>query len=346
MQPSLTDTPAASQWTETLANLNILWILGIIAVLSVLRFALVRSKFDAAHSWSEMLESGMIAVALVFLIIRPFVLQAFFIPSASMEPTLLGNNGTGDRILVNKFGYRFSSPQHDDVVVFLAPPAATVPDGLAPDSDFIKRLIGMPGDHLEVVGGVVYVDGQPHNHADVRQALARAGEFGPEAQAAGYVSQADHHVKFAPDGVLADTHLVSLSRLGAILTNTPNAKVLVEPGYVIRDGQKLNEPFIGEDPDYDMKMWQGEPLKRAHGEVDDTTYQNVYLLAYQPISSAQFQADWSHPTGTVPAGNYMMMGDNRNDSSDGTNWGPLESHRVVGRAQFIFWPPSRIGVIH
>ena len=41
-----------------------------------------------------------------------------------------------------------------------------------------------------------------------------------------------------------------------------------------------------------------------------------------------------------------MMGDNRNDSNDSTNWGLLDSKRVVGRAQFVFWPPSRMGLIH
>ena len=106
MQPTLTETAASPSLTETLANLNILWILGIIVALSLVRLAFVSSKSETARSVSEMLESGMIAVALVFLIIRPFVIQAFFIPSPSMEPTLLGKNNSGDRILVNKFGYR------------------------------------------------------------------------------------------------------------------------------------------------------------------------------------------------------------------------------------------------
>ena len=124
--------PAASSWTDTLANANILWILGVIAALSVLRFALLSLKTPAGRSLTEMLESGMIVVALVFLVIRPFVLQAFFIPSASMEPTLLGDKGSGDRILVNKLDYRLHRPRRGDVVVFLAPPEATVPDWAAP----------------------------------------------------------------------------------------------------------------------------------------------------------------------------------------------------------------------
>ncbi len=99
----MTDTPSPQSFTEMLANLNILYILAIVAGLTVLRLAFVYVPNQTARSIAEILESGMIAVALVFLIIRPFLLQAFFIPSPSMEPTLLGKNGSGDRILVNKF---------------------------------------------------------------------------------------------------------------------------------------------------------------------------------------------------------------------------------------------------
>ena len=130
------------------------------------------------------------------------------------------------------------------------------------------------------------------------------------------------------------------------MTGTGRAVVRIKPGYVLRNRRKLDEPYTAEDPDYDMKMWQGLPLKQAHGILDDSVYQNVDLLQAQPISSAQFAADWAHPTEAIPAGRYLMMGDNRNDSSDGTYWGTLAERRVVGKAQFVFWPPSRIGLVH
>ena len=338
--------PAAASLSETLGNLNVLWILGLVAGLSVLRFALLRSQSQTSHAWAETAETGLIAVTVCLLIFRPFLMQAFYIPSASMEPTLLGNDSAKDRILVNKFSYRFRKPQQGDVVVFLAPPEATVPDGLPPDSDFIKRLVGLPGDRVEVVGGVVYANSQPHNHADVRQALARAGEFGEAVQAAGLVSQSDHHVRFVSGGVLADGRLVPSSQLATILTGMPNAVIRIKPGYVLRNGEKLDEPYIAEDPDYDLKMYHGEPLKQAHGLLDDSVYQAIDLLQSQSISPAQFAADWAHPTDPIPAGRDLMMGDNRNDSSDGTYWGTLEARRVVGKAQLIFWPPSRIGLVH
>ena len=55
---------------------------------------------------------------------------------------------------------------------------------------------------------------------------------------------------------------------------------------------------------------------------------------------------YAQPTEPLPAGHYLMMGDNRNDSNDGTNWGPLEAWRVVGPARVVFWPPADMGVVH
>ncbi len=90
----------------------------------------------------EFLDSALIALLLVFCILRPFVVQAFWIPSGSMEPTLQVN----DRILVNKFVYHFREPYVSDIIVFRAPPAA---DHL--DRDFIKRVVGTPGDRIAVL---------------------------------------------------------------------------------------------------------------------------------------------------------------------------------------------------
>ncbi|MDQ2800752.1 MAG: hypothetical protein M3Y13_14070, partial [Armatimonadota bacterium] len=77
------DAPAAPSLPEALANLNILWIFAIVAVLTVLRLALVQLPAHWARSTAEILESAMIAVVLVFLVIRPFLVQAYFIPSPS-----------------------------------------------------------------------------------------------------------------------------------------------------------------------------------------------------------------------------------------------------------------------
>ncbi|MBM7623540.1 signal peptidase I [Sporohalobacter salinus] len=95
----------------------------------------------------EYLEAVVIAIILSFLIIT-FVVQAFFIPSGSMEPTLK----PGDRIFVNKFIYRFQDPQRFDIIVFKYP--------VDPHKKFIKRVIGLPGDTVKIVDGTVYVNGK------------------------------------------------------------------------------------------------------------------------------------------------------------------------------------------
>ena len=132
------------------------------------------------HSfWRELPVLIVIAFAIA-LLIKTFLLQAFYIPSASMEPTLM----IGDRVLVEKVSYRFGSPDRGDVVVFekdfaiLADPNLTEEEtpfyedivdafrGLfgfptGNSQDFIKRVIGIGGDRVEGRDGVVYVNGDP-----------------------------------------------------------------------------------------------------------------------------------------------------------------------------------------
>jgi signal peptidase I len=85
--------------------------------------------------------------------VRPFVVEAFYIPSESMVPTLK----VGDRVLVNKFIYRFTEPERGDVVVF-----KSVEGGKnIPKEDLIKRVVGVGGDRIAVQGGTLYVNGEP-----------------------------------------------------------------------------------------------------------------------------------------------------------------------------------------
>lgn len=112
----------------------------------------------------EFVDSALIAVLLVFLILRPFVIQAFFIPSGSMEPTLQAN----DRILVNKFIYYFREPKVGDIVVFDAPPSALQQDPRK--KDFIKRVVGVPGDRIAVRDEKLYRNGRPIQEPYIKEA--------------------------------------------------------------------------------------------------------------------------------------------------------------------------------
>ncbi len=121
---------------------------------------------------------GLLLMALVLaILIKSFLFQAFFIPSGSMEPTLHGcPTCTGDRIIVNKIPYYFHDPRRGDIVVFSDPNPKPEPDrgvisgafhwlfqGLGvqrpENDDFVKRVIGLPGETVEGKAGAVYVDG-------------------------------------------------------------------------------------------------------------------------------------------------------------------------------------------
>ena len=105
--------------------------------------------------WRSTLEwVGVVVLALgAAFLVKTFVLQTFFIPSASMEQTLL----PGDRVFVNKLAYDFHPIHRGDIVVFTLPPGETAGPGI---DDLIKRVIGLPGDTIEAIGGRVYVNGK------------------------------------------------------------------------------------------------------------------------------------------------------------------------------------------
>ena len=108
---------------------------------------------------SRWLREGLLVVlvaVLVAVLLRAFVVQTFYIPSGSMEPTL----NIGDRVLVNKLSYDFHDVHRGDIVVFVAPKSARS-GGI---SDLVKRVIGLPGE--VVTGrpdGDVYINGHRLN---------------------------------------------------------------------------------------------------------------------------------------------------------------------------------------
>lgn len=128
------------------------------------------------------------------LLLKTFLVQAFFIPSKSMVPTLL----IGDRVLVNKIVYDLRDPRRGEIVVFHHQDGGGIPErdenfleslfrslnsglGLGPpgEKDFIKRIIGLPGDEVEMRDGIVYVNGEA-----LPEALTDEG---------GYLSERDRH---------------------------------------------------------------------------------------------------------------------------------------------------------
>lgn len=111
------------------------------------------------NSWFFELGKTIGLSIVLALSIRTFVAEARWIPSGSMEPTLHGtpNQWEADKIIVDKLSYKFSIPQRGDVVVFS--PTEELQKEQYQDA-FIKRIIGLPGDNIELRGGKVYINNQ------------------------------------------------------------------------------------------------------------------------------------------------------------------------------------------
>ncbi|NJK56672.1 MAG: signal peptidase I [Pleurocapsa sp. SU_5_0] len=162
-----------------------------------------------------LVSAGILAIG-----IRACVAEARYIPSESMLPTLEIN----DRLIIEKISYHFRKPKRGDVVVF-SPTEALKQENY--QEAFIKRVIGIPGDVVEVKNNAVYVN-----------------------------------------------------------------------------GQKLNEKYILNPPEYD------------------------------------------YPPTKVPPGQYLVLGDNRNNSYDSHYWGFVPLKNLIGRAAVRFWPPDRLGTLN
>jgi len=252
-------------WIETLARLPIVTVVLAMAVCTVIRLAIAPMQNRPARFVNNLLDAVIYAGILVYLIIRPYVAQPFYIPSESMVPTLK----VGDVVMVGKYSYRFSEPRRFDIVVFRAPDWALNPWQTPGKTDFVKRLIGLPGDIIEV----------------------KAGE-------------------------------------GLYL-----------------NGKLLNEPYLKETPKYSMKVINGWVYTLEYGTFGgiQITKGGENTISLTVTSDEERRMVLSTPSQPIPKGKYLMLGDNRNNSSDGHHWGLLDAKRVVGKALFVFWPLNRIG---
>jgi signal peptidase I len=115
--------------------------------------------------------SVIAGAVLLALVVKVFLLQAFYIPSPSMYPTLKN----GDRVLVNKLSYKLHDVNRGDVVVFERPPSeaeSTIPD-------LIKRVIGLPGDSVSFQGGHVFINGNQLDEPYLPAGVTTTSDFAP-----------------------------------------------------------------------------------------------------------------------------------------------------------------------
>lgn len=252
-----------------------------------------KARLDAAGSeyvdpvavdWAR----SLFPVVLVVLVLRSFVAEPFRIPSGSMMPTL----DVGDFILVNKFAYGLrlpafntkfldlGEPKRGDVVVFRWPGylchdatgklvrsgdiSCADPHAPVPNQNWIKRVIGLPGDTVEIQGSDLMINGKP----------VQADEIGP------YV------------------------------------------GNPQRDEERLML-------DMGATVWN-EHLVREDGKVVNHT------IARMPAYTTPYSIPNAVVPSKVPPGCYLVMGDNRNNSTDSRWWGCLPEQNLAGKA-FMIW---------
>lgn len=314
------------QTIDDLARTPLSKITVFVVALTVLRLALYPllkvepHKRGATHAFAklgtEVCDAFVYAAVFIFMVIRPFVLQAFVIPSGSMWSTL----HVGDFIIANKAIYRYSDPKAGEVVVFRPPIDATLGHKEQLDEngdvkvDFIKRCIGTPGDLIELKEGVLYRNGKR-----VEEPYKRLSTCADTAQ--------------SPDGNCQTFRSLGVAEAEAFpkasfkLVKTPKGEI-VPLNYTALDA---NSPI---------------PERLSFSEVA-----RAYVVAprfnlppaVDGKPSPEAAKAMALPAEKIPAGHYLMMGDNRNNSFDGRGWGLITREQIVGRSEVIWLPFSRWG---
>lgn len=136
--------------------------------------ATINSKARGYIEWAAVIVGSL----LVAILVKTFLLQAFYIPSASMEPTLHPQ----DRVLVNKLSYELHDVNRGDLIVFGHPEEVSGED----TQDLIKRVIGLPGETVELRENSVLIDGQPLDEPYLPEGTTFS-DFGPVQVPEGHV---------------------------------------------------------------------------------------------------------------------------------------------------------------
>lgn len=255
-----------------LIMLILLVVTGGIWLLDIITLRKKRGVDEKEPWWVEYPKSFFPVILAVFML-RSFLFEPFKIPSGSMIPTLM----VGDFILVNKYTYGIrlpvidkkiidiNEPRRGEVMVFRYPGDPSV--------DYIKRVVGVPGDTITYRDKHLIVNGEP--------------------------------VAVKPDGNFS----------------------YVEGGLNYMQLQRVKEDLGGHV--HDILINPEVPNVRLEGVRDFPHRENC------TYSEQEF-------TCVVPAGNYFMLGDNRDGSSDGRYWGFVPERNIVGRAFLVWWNFSNL----
>ena len=301
-----------------------------------LRRKLRQQRRNAILDWAEAIGSAI----LIVLLINQFGLQAYQIPSPSMERTLL----VGDRIFVNKlvFGPElvpgrakiggFRDPRRGDVVVFENKTIASLgptldilqrviymatlsfvnidrdADGLPRHRFLIKRAVGMPNDAVRV------------RYGEVELRPGGVGEWRDEQQLMSDLGAPYRVQRLFPSNLYGQLRAAVIGRSWSLfgVAELPTQAV----------ARSRMQRLLNRDP-FASRQWGNEAdFQRSPHDVR---------------ARREWQAAWHGVY--IPADGLFVMGDNRDNSNDGRFFGPIKLRNVLGRALLHYWPPSRWGGI-
>lgn len=304
------------EFIDSVARTPLSQVVAFVAVCTIIRLALfpfltktephLRSGgYSVARFLNEFLDAIIYAGVFVFLLIRPFAVQAFLIPTESMTNTLLVN----DFIVANKAIYRYSDPKVGDIVVFKPPLHATAMNQRDANGqvkvDFIKRCQGVPGMVVEVRGGRLYRNGQVASEPYLREPDMRF-----DWKLVKYTGvRKEWEGKYIP--VIIDNNIGS------------------GPNYNLGTG--IAKPFgVGAAPDDKDTGEAWVNYWKPRSEL--TNEEQTVLTELEEL-----------PAAPVPEGYFLMFGDNRNGSFDSRGWGLVPRENIIGRSEFIWLPLNRWG---
>ena len=275
-------------------------------------------KKSKLREWTE----TILWAVILALFIRALFIQAYKIPTGSMQPTLLGADDyrMGDHLLVNKFIYgstipfttvRFlptiRKPLRGDVIVFRYPKDTR--------KEYVKRCISLPGETIQVMGKKVFINGKLLDEPWLRRFP---------------VNMYFEHLNDPPEIPRDDLGPLILPRKGDVV-RLSNDRIIIGAKSI------LNRPALSR---YSQTM----------SEQFDSGEANYFTEYYLPILKPAGDNKW-----IAKSDCYWGMGDNRDNSADSRFWGFIEFKLLEGVAVLVYWPPInkwfspdkfRIRIIH
>ena len=313
-----------------------------------------KAKQKARNPVVDWIDAIFSAVVIV-LLINQYLLQAYQIPSPSMEPSLLVN----DRIFVNKIVYGPELipgmlkipgpwlPQRGDVVIFESPEYISS----GPVVDVLQRIIYM------VTLSMVDIDkdenGQPKHHFLIKRAIGMPGDR---------IRMNEGNVEYLTPG--SDTWMTEKDMKQALGFHYQNVRILAPEEYTVFKAAGIGAGLIGEK--FRASAEQEAALKKYYRTTADSagTVTNVgpmaqladdiYVEMWRDATKWAIEpdnfstaAEWRLLAEgySVPEGRIFPMGDNRDNSHDARYFGPVRLEKVLGKGLFRYWPIDRFGAV-